>query len=328
MLFGKPLSCLVLGLAAAGTLAGTSAAQRYGSSSPKGHRFVAYLPYYKHGDMLSALQQINLAGVTDLDIAFVGPPPCEGVCTAISDNTISAENHTDTETDTIVRYAHAKGIHVMASIGGGGSGPSSIAQFYNAGQSARLITALDTYVRAHHFDGIDVDVESPDSMGAPYADFVHRLAIALHAEGKLITCATAKYIQNSVPDAAMREFDYINLMVYSNLKDAQDMLNFYVNVKHVPAQNLVLGVGFHGEAHNNISADYADILTAYPNAWKVDTVGGGTLKDGVVLNYTGEDTMARETKLSNQYGGIMIWQILADAAAPHSLMDIIRANIQ
>ena len=324
MMFRKPMLCLLIALCVNATARAQWASKRASSS----HHFVAYLPYYKHGDMLVALQQVNLVGVTDLDIAFVGPPLCNGACTAASDNTISADNHTDEETDAIVRYAHAKGIRVLASIGGGGSGPSDMTQFYNAGQSTRLVAGLDTYVRAHHFDGIDVDVEAPDSMGAPYADFVHRLAAALHNEGKIITCATAKYIQNSMPDTAMHEFDFINLMVYSNLKDAQDVLNFYVNVKHVPTQNLVLGVGFYGQSHNNINADYMDILAAYPNAWKVDTVGGGPLKDGAVFNYLGEDTMAKEVKLSNQYGGVMVWQILGDAPTPHSLMDVVRANIQ
>ena len=290
--------------------------------------FIVYLPFYRQGNMTAALTTINLAGVTDIDIAFVGPALCSNACSAASDFTISADSHTDADVDAVVRLAHARGIKVMASIGGGGGGVSDIAQFYNAGLSAPLVAALTKYVRRHKLDGVDADIELPDSMGAPYADFIAKLIAAMHADGKLVSCATAKYIQASMPQTTLLSFDYISLMVYSNLKDAQDALNFFVNVKHVPASQIVLGVGFYGEARDGTDADYTDILTAYPNAYRVDTVGGGPLKNGVVLNYIGEDTMAREARLASQYGGIAVWQLLGDAPPPHSLLDVIRANFR
>ena len=290
--------------------------------------FIVYLPFYRPRDMAAALAATNLTGVTDMDIAFVGPPLCSGLCTAASDFTISADSHTDADVDAVVQLAHAKGISVLASIGGGGGGVSEIAQFYNAGLSALLVAALKKYVRLHKLDGIDSDIEISDNMGAPYADFIAKLITAMHAEGKIVSCATDKYIQSSMPLATLLSFDYINLMVYSNLKDAQDSLNFFVNVKQVPASKVVLGVGFYGEARNGADADYADILTAYPNAYRVDTVGGGTFKDGIVLNYIGEDTTAKEAELASQYGGIMVWQLLGDAPPPHSLLNVIRANFK
>ena len=290
--------------------------------------FIVYLPFYRPRDMAAALAATNLTGVTDMDIAFVGPPLCSGLCTAASDFTISADSHTDADVDAVVQLAHAKGISVLASIGGGGGGVSEIAQFYNAGLSAPLVAALKKYVRLHKLDGIDSDIEISDNMGAPYADFIAKLITAMHSEGKIVSCATDKYIQTSIPQATLLSFDYINLMVYSNLKDAQDSLNFFVNVKQVPASKVVLGVGFYGEARNGADADYADILTAYPNAYRVDTVGGGTFKDGIVLNYIGEDTTAKEAELASQYGGIMVWQLLGDAPPPHSLLNVIRANFK
>jgi len=189
--------------------------------------FIVYLPFYRQGDMGAALAATNLTGVTDIDIAFVAPPLCSGPCTSASDFTISADSHTDAEVDAVVGLAHAKGISVMASIGGGGGGVSEIAQFYNARLSAPLVALLTEYVHRHKLDGIDVDIETSDNMGAPYADFVAKLITAMHAEGKLVSCATAKYIQASMPQATLLSFDYISLMVYSNLKDAQDALNFF-----------------------------------------------------------------------------------------------------
>src|SRR3978361_1810204 len=91
---------------------------------------IVYLPFYRQGDMAAALATINLVGVTDIDIAFVGPPLCSGPCTLASDFAIRADAHTDADVDAVVGLAHAKGIHVLASIGGGGGGVSEIAQFY------------------------------------------------------------------------------------------------------------------------------------------------------------------------------------------------------
>jgi hypothetical protein len=37
--------------------------------------------------------------------------------------------------------------------------------------------------------------------------------------------------------------------------------------------------------------------------------------------------MAQETQLGKQYGGIMVWHLLGDAAAPHSLLKVIEKNL-
>ena len=42
---------------------------------------------------------------------------------------------------------------------------------------------------------------------------------------------------------------------------------WWANNKHVPKEKLTLGIGFH---------NYSTILANYPNAWAVDSVGGGT----------------------------------------------------
>ncbi len=56
-------------------------------------------------------------------------------------------------------------------------------------------------------------------------------------------------------------------------------------------------------------------------------MGGGPLDEGQAFRYAGEATMARETQLGEQYGGVMLWSILGDAAAPHSLLAIIQQNL-
>ncbi len=76
----------------------------------------------------------------------------------------------------------------------------------------------------------------------------------------------------------------------------------------------------------DLTGDCRQSRPAYPNAGKVDLVGGGPLDDGRAFGYAGEATMAKEVQLGKQYGGIMIWELMGDAPAPHSLWDVIQKN--
>jgi GH18 family chitinase len=96
----------------------------------------------------------------------------------------------------------------------------------------------------------------------------------------------------------------------------------------VPKDQIVLGVPFFGStADDSKEEDYKTIYAAYPNAWQVDMVGGGSLDDGKAFRYAGEDTMKQETLLGKQYGGIMIWELSQDGAPPHSLLNVIQKNL-
>jgi hypothetical protein len=38
--------------------------------------------------------------------------------------------------------------------------------------------------------------------------------------------------------------------------------------------------------------------------------------------------MAQEAQLAKQYGGLMIWEMMGDASAPHSLLKVIEQTLQ
>jgi chitinase len=99
-------------------------------------------------------------------------------------------------------------------------------------------------------------------------------------------------------------------------------------MKSVPKDQMTLGVPFFGQsADGNIAETYSTILAAYPDAWQTDVVSGGSLDGGIALYYVGEATMARETWLGKEYGGVMVWELSQDAPAPHSLLHIIDENL-
>jgi GH18 family chitinase len=295
--------------------------------APSTPRLVGYLSVPKEVNLADSIKTLDLSRMTDLNLAFGDPPKCDGTCTAQSDMAFSVKGQMDTDIDAVVAAAHAAGVKVFLSIGGGG-GDQMIIQFYNAGLSAPLVASLDRYIRAHHFDGVDVDIEDPANMGQPYASFVSLLTLNLHAQGKQVTGAVAKYLQPSMPSSALHQFDFINVMNYSSYANAVTSLQYYAQEENIPRDKIVLGVPFFGSnAGDSKEEDYNTILAAYPNAWKVDVVGGGALDDGQAFFYVGEDTMAQETQLGKQYGGIMIWHLLGDALAPHPLLKVIEKNL-
>jgi chitinase len=298
------------------------------SSAPVVHPLlVGYVPAYNGASLAGSLIGLDLSRITHLDIAFGNPPQCSGPCTAQSDMTFSLHGQSDPDIDAFVAAAHAAGVKVLLSIGGGG-GDQRIIQFYNAGLSTPLIASLDRFVRAHQLDGIDLDIEDPSSMGAPFATLVSTLTSTFHPEGKLVTAAVAPYLQSSMPDAALHQFDFINVMCYSSSAAAVAALQFYAQNKKVAKNQIILGVPFFAtNSGDSKEEDYGKVLAAYPNAWRVDMVGGGPLDDGQAFSYVGESTMAQETQLARQYGGIMIWQMAGDAPSPHSLLKIIEQNI-
>jgi len=295
---------------------------------PATPRLVGYLRAMEGTSLAASVSELDLSRITDLDLAFGDPPKCNGVCTSSSDMRFSLPGQTSNDINRAVAEAHAAGVKVLVSIGGGG-GDQLIIQFYNVGLTAPLVASLNRFVLEHHLDGVDLDIEDPSNMGAPYAAFTSSLISAFHPEGKLVTAAVAKYLQASIPGSALHQLDYLNVMNYSTYANAVAALSFYTQDQQIPRQKVVLGVPFFGSNDNDSKEEsYSTILAAYPNAWKVDLVGGGTLDDGQAFHYIGEQTMAQETQLGRSYGGIMIWQLLGDAAAPHSLLKLIENALE
>jgi len=296
-------------------------------SSTSQPRLVGYLPDY-HESYATYARTLDFTRMTHLILAFGLAPACNGACTAQSDMTISLRQ-TDADIATLVNAAHSAGVQVLISLGGGdAASDATISQFYLAGLSTPFSASIDSFVRTHNLDGVDVDIEEPSTMGAPYGTFVAALAARMHAEGKLITAATAPYLDSAIPDSALASFDFLNIESYSTDAEAMSNLNFYGQQKGIASNKLVLGVPFFAtDATQSVAVPYAQLLQAYPNAWQTDTVSGGPLDGGITLYYVGETTMAQETKLGAQYGGVMVWELTLDAPPPHSLLNVIQTNL-
>lgn len=273
-------------------------------------RVVAYLPNYA-GSYSDWAAKIDFTKMTHLNLAFATATTSNGWDMGASDADVKA----------IVDAAHAAGTKVMASLGGGGGDQTVIAQYKDSSQVPALVANLDAFVAAHDFDGVDVDIEDPANLGANYTTFVSQVVATLRPEGKLVTAAVAEYLQDSMEDATLHAFDFVNDMIYSTYSDSVSELQYYTGTKNVPASKLNLGAAFFGSDSSGNEYAYSDILAADPTAWSKDQ----TQMNGVTVDYTGMASMKKLADYSKGFGGIMFWDLSQDASsAQYSLYKVIQ----
>lgn len=240
--------------------------------------------------------------------------------------------------DTFVNRAHQKNVKVLASIGGGGLRTSYASLLQDANRK-NLINNLVSLVKRYDLDGIDVDLEGND-LDENYQKFVVELAAALKAHKKLITAAIATAYKDQLPDKALKQFDFINIMSYdrtgpwrpqdpgdpSPYSMAAEDLDYWHNVRGIPEKKLILGVPFYGYGFSKIDSpvvnmDYKRIVSLYPNSEFSDTLN---LPGNVIMYYNDMATIKKKTELAIQKGGgVMIWQLLGDASGDRSLLNAI-----
>jgi GH18 family chitinase len=235
-----------------------------------------------------------------------------------------------------VASAHAHGVKVLASIGGGGDH-----SYYHAlladGRRTAFIDRLVGVAIEHRLDGIDVDLEGGD-IGARYEPFVVELGQALRRHGKLMTSAIAVFYKDQLSDRALAQYDFVNIMSYdhtgpwrperpgphSTYEHAVEALEYFGTARHIPRDRMVLGVPFYGYGYGPellspaVTMTYKDIVAAFPGAEQVDE---WKMPGGTTIFYNGIPTIRRKTALAmEKASGIMIWQILGDASGDVSLL--------
>ncbi len=297
-----------------GTTDGGTTGGDDGGTVVNAQKVVAYLPTYS-GSYSDWAQSIDFTKMTHLNLAFVS---------GTSSNDWSMDDgQSDAAVKALVDAAHAKGVKVLASLGGGGGDQTVIAQYKNTGNIPTFVANLDTFVAAHNFDGVDIDIEDGANLGANYSAFVDAVVKKLRPEGKLVTAAVAQYLQDSMSDTTLHQFDFLNVMIYSNYNDSVSAMTYYAQQKSVPATQVVLGAGFFGSnADDSQEWDYSDILKADSSAWSKDS----TTIDGQTVNYTGMASMKKLADYSKGYGGIMFWELSADTTDSHSLYKVIQGE--
>ena len=288
-----------------------------GSNGDPSLKVVGYLPNY-HGGFATWAAKLDFTKMTHLNLAFAQ-------ATTGNDWNMGAS---DSDVKAIVDKAHAAGVKVLASLGGGGGDQSVIAQYKTASNITPLVDNLDKFLARLNLDGADIDIESPPNMGSNtnYGAFVAKAVAVLRPKGKLVTCAVAQYIvegANGYSDATLNSWDFINLMVYEySLPPFTNTLKWWTETKKIPKSKLTLGVAFFGLVANADYEpyDYKAIIAADSTAWSKNQAQ----VNGKTVNYAGVDMMKQLTTLSKGYGGIMFWEWAEDTTDSHSLWKTIQ----
>jgi chitinase len=276
-------------------------------------KVVAYLPNYS-GSYAGWATRIDFAKMTHLNLAFATATASNGWDMGASDQ----------EVKTLVDAAHAAGVKVIASLGGGGGDQTVIARFKNPANDDQLVANLDAFLKRLNLDGADIDVEDESNLGANYAAFVQKTIAVLHPEGKIVTAAVAQYLQGGMSDATLHSFDFINVMIYTNnTSDFTNAAKFYTQTKGVPKEMTTLGAGFFGTDSSFNEYAYSDIVRADASAWSKNQAQ----IQGKTVNYTGVQRMKDITTIAAGFGGIMFWELSEDVAGEHSLWKAIQDTL-
>lgn len=293
-------------------------------------RVVAYVPTWV--DLKAFADTIPYDKVTHLNIAFSNPRNDDG------------DLSFDPRCDAVIAKAHANGVKVLISIGGGAAAESKVLKpryhrLIAPEQRAGFVAKLADYLVAHDFDGLDVDIEGP-SINADYGGFIADVSAALKAKHKLLTAALSQgYGGKNVPDEALAHFDFVNVMAYdatgtwapnrpgqhSSMEHARQSIDYWV--RHgLSKDRAVLGVPFYGYSFGNNprkgNVPYNWIVGQFPGAERVDEAGDK-------IFYNGIPTIRAKTRyvLDERLGGVMIWSLDNDVPGERSLLNAIDAEI-
>ncbi len=191
----------------------------------------------------------------------------------------------------MVSAAHAAGVKVLLSVGGGGGSANFSAVMANSTRRSTFVNAVYSFLKTNGYDGVDVDWEYPATATdkANYSLMISDLRAKFvgspaPAPSWLITAAVpngnwaAQYIDFATVKAKM---DFFNIMTYdfhgawsthTGHNAALDapagdpdgatlnmnyVVTYYISTRGVPASQLNLGVPFYGYRSDSIESLHA-----------------------------------------------------------------------
>jgi chitinase len=285
-------------------------------------RVLGYLP--GHNNWTGHINNIDWAKITDLNLAFINPDA--------SGNFPANDAYRQ-----VIEKAHSHNVRVFLSIGGG-SPPDHLGGLLENDKRPGLIAGLAAAAETYNFDGVDVDLENA-LINNNYASFVSELSAALRPKKKLMTAALGSWNAGLISNATLQLYDFINIMSYdktgpwnlnkpgphSPFSMAKDDFNYFHITRGIAAEKLFIGLPFYGYGFGDgapESLSYKDIVTTYPGSEDADSM---TVSGGGKIYYNGMGTIKQKVSLaiSNNAGGVMIWQLLGDSKDSKSLLKAI-----
>lgn len=313
--------------------------------TPKSYttQVVGFYPYYRHETL--PVESIQWDKITRIIYAFAEP------------NANGTLNTSDlTEIDDLVEQAHANGVEVYFSVGGGGKGEYLPAVTMDEKTRKRFVNEVREYIFANCLDGVDIDWEYwsgsdlnkviPAESNALVA-FLKELKAELDPFDLEISAdlGGSNWSGRHFFDDVALYVDHLMIMCYDfsgpwsspgphssfeqSIGSGDDVsalgLAYWTNYREFPKEKILLGVPFYGRDFDNAGGagiTYSQIVSQYPDAPYSDRVAN--------IYYNGLETMVRKTQyvLDNQFSGIMIWELAQDSPVDSiSLLSTIHSTI-
>jgi chitinase len=229
--------------------------------------------------------------------------------------------------DQVVARAHAQGVKVLISVGGWGEDQPFEVLAAQPETRANIVAALQSYVKDHALDGVDIDWEYPNGAASAknYLALMQALRAALQPDGKLLTAAVAALGENG--DGILKEVfdqvDFLNVMVYDGPEINHASYGYavaaldYWGARGLPPEKAVLGVPFYSRPGELTYRKLVDHNPAAAHADELDYFGQK-------VYYNGIPTLRQKTRLALQRAsGIMIWALPQDTTDGTSLLNAI-----
>lgn len=292
------------------------------------HHVVGFYPSWKHGTL--PVGQIRWDKLTRIVYAFAAPRANGSLNTAEL-----------TQVDALVQAAHAQGVEVYLSVGGGGSGSDEFpAMAANVEARQAFVRGVRDYLGAHCIDGVDIDWErwTKDGSGQPDAAekanlvlLLQELRLALDPFGLKISIDVyaSNWYGQHYDNAIHSLVDYVQVMGYdftgpwsdpgphasyddtigSGSSVSSTGLAYWTNFRQWPREKILLGVPFFGrdfDTNGGAGIGYRDIVAQHAEAPTQDQVAN--------IYYNGVQTIRDKTQfvVDNNYPGIMIWELSHD----------------
>ena len=256
----------------------------------------------------------------------------------------------------LVSTAHAHGVEVYYSVGGG-DGSNNFAWIASEDKATkRFVREVRQYLFENCFDGVDIDWEywSGYRLNAVIptesATFVYIMKLlkdelkpfslglsidvgGTHWAGRHFYTDAVQYIDDvqvmcydfSGPWSAPGPHSSYEQSIGSGSSSNSTGLAYWINFRKWPQEKILLGVPFYGRDFDNNGGEgirYSDIIKLAPDAYLNDRINN--------IYYDGIVTMSRKTQYvkDNDLSGIMIWEITQDSQTDStSLLSAINRTI-
>lgn len=283
--------------------------------APREFRVAGYLPDYRLAD----LDLRTAEGLTDL-ILFSAEPTAKGG--------IDFSRLKSAPWEALRAWKTQQRVRLILCVGGwdrSGAFPAVSATPASRQQFARNVTAA---CLEHRLDGVDLDWEHPkDAREAEqYGLLLTELRTAFQPQGLVLSMTLAAW-QPLTADA-IAAVDYVQIMAYDHPGKHSTFDGAAADVDRIrkagaASEKIVLGLPFYGRDMKQADK----VLT-----WRQITAQSPEIEDDETggFYFNGPKTIRRKTEwaLSENLGGVMVWELGQDTADDRSLLSVIRKTVR